>query len=151
MILDRLANADLYAPIGRRIAHGLDYLRQTNFDEMEPGRYEIDGAAVYAVVSAYSTRDVAAGRWEAHRRYIDLQYIVRGTERIGFAPIERLKAEPYDDEKDLLWLSGAGEFVTLEAGDFMILWPHDAHMPGIATGAPAPIRKVVVKFATDGR
>jgi biofilm protein TabA len=93
------------------------------------------------------TKEQADARWEAHRRYIDLQYLVRGTERIGYALVERMRAEPYDEQKDVMWLSGNGDFATLTPGLLMMLWPQDAHMPGIAVGSPAPVKKVVVKIA----
>ena len=58
----------------------------------------------------------------------------------------------YQTERDLAWLQGPGEFLTLGAGQFMILWPGDAHMPGIDAGVPGPVRKVVVKIAVaDGQ
>jgi YhcH/YjgK/YiaL family protein len=85
-------------------------------------------------------------QWEARRRYIDLQSLASGTERIGYAPLGRLEPRPYDDAKDMLRLSGPGEFLTLGPGDFMLLWPGDAHMPGIAVDEPSPVKKVVVKI-----
>jgi biofilm protein TabA len=147
MVFDRINNAHSYAPLGKLIARGLEYLKRTDLAALEPGRHEIDGVNVYALVSEYATKDRADGRWEAHRRYIDVQFVVRGTERIGYATVDRLEAGPYDEQKDLMWLRGRGQFVTIEPGDFMILWPHDAHMPGIALDSPAPVKKVVVKIA----
>jgi len=147
MIFDRLTNARIYAPLGHGIARALQYLEQTHLGALESGRHEIEGASLYVVASEYSTKEPADGRWEAHRRYIDLQYVVRGTERIGHAMVDQLEAGPYDEQKDVMSLSGSGQFVTLEAGDFMILWPHDAHMPGIALDSPAPVKKIVVKIA----
>jgi biofilm protein TabA len=75
MIFDRIANAHIYAPLGHGIARGLQYLNRTDLAALEPGRYEIDGASLYVVASEYSTKDSADGRWEAHRRYIDLQAV----------------------------------------------------------------------------
>ena len=46
----------------------------------------------------------------------------------------------------MMRLSGQAEFLTLGPGEFMLLWPGDAHMPGIAVGDPAPIKKLVVKI-----
>ena len=94
----------------------------------------------------YDTLERAQGAWEAHRRYIDLQYVVAGRERIGYAQASRMTPGAYDRERDLLPLAGDGDFLTLGAGDFMLLFPDDAHMPRIAVAAPAPVRKVVVKI-----
>ena len=66
---------------------------------------------------------------------------------IGVAPLHTLVAEPYDETKDLLWLTGEGDEVTLRPGDFVLLWPEDGHMPGMAIGDPVPVLKVVFKIA----
>jgi biofilm protein TabA len=87
------------------------------------------------------------GKWEAHRRYIDLQYVALGTERIGYAHLSRLTQGDYNPDKDFQALSGDGDFVILSAGDFMLLFPEDAHMPGMAVGDPVQVKKVVVKIA----
>ncbi len=150
MILDSMTNAHIYAAMHPRIARGLEFLRKTDLAALPPGRHEIDGDRVYAMVSEYCTKPVEAGRWEAHRRYLDLQFLQRGRERVGRAPLERFEAGPYDETKDVAFLSGSGEFVTLGAGDFLIVWPHEAHMPQIAADAPAPVKKIVVKIAWEG-
>ena len=147
MIFDHISNARVYAGIDPRIRRALEYLGETDLDALQPGRYELEGPDLCVIVSEYSTKQPAGGRWEAHRRFIDLQYLVRGTERVGYAPVERLQAGPDDDQKDVMWLSGSGQFASLQPGDFMILWPHDAHMPGMAIDSPAPVRKIVVKIA----
>ena len=104
----------------------------------------------YALVSDYTPKPLAEGRWEAHRRYLDLQYVVSGVERMGVAPASRMRECSYEADRDLAWLEGPGDFLTLGAGQFMILWPGDAHMPGIDAGVPGPVRKVVVKIAVAG-
>jgi YhcH/YjgK/YiaL family protein len=102
---------------------------------------------VFALVQRYVTKPPAEGRWEAHRRYIDLQFVAAGQERIGYTHISRLTADPYDPERDLTWLSGPGDLVTVPGGSFMLLWPQDAHMPGISVDRPEPVTKMVIKIA----
>jgi YhcH/YjgK/YiaL family protein len=68
---------------------------------------------------------------------------------MGYAPVPSLKAEPFDTAKDITFLSGSGSFVTLPAGHFVLLWPGDAHMPGMAAGDVVPVRKVVVKIVVE--
>lgn len=147
MVSDLLANAHLYWALGPGIARGLQFLAETDLASLAPGRHELDGKRLFALVSDYTSKPPAEGRWEAHRRYLDLQYVVSGVERMGVALIDRLTAGDYDADRDLLWLSGTGDFLTFGAGQFMILWPGDAHMPGIDAGVPGPVRKVVVKIA----
>ena len=146
MVSDRLANAHLYRALGPGIAQGLQFLAGTDLANLASGRHELDGTRLYALVSDYTPKPPAEGRWEAHRRYLDLQYVVSGVERMGVAPIDRLAAGDYDADRDMLWLEGLGDFLTFDAGQFMILWPGDAHMPGIDAGVPGPVRKVVVKI-----
>lgn len=151
MLTDVLANADLYAGLGARLTRALDFLRTTDFNRLGPGRIDLDGADLYAIVSDYVTKPESEGRWEAHRRYIDLQYVARGVERIGVCPLGSLQSGEYDTEKDVTWLTGRGDFITLSETRFIVLWPGDAHMPGIAVDVPGDVRKVVVKIAVTSQ
>lgn len=146
MIADTLNNALLYRGLSPRIALAFDYLRDTDCQRVATGTFEIDGRQVYAIVQEYTTLERTQGTWEAHRRHIDLQYVVEGTERIGYAHRNRLTPGQYAQERDLLPLSGDGDFLTLGPGGFMLLFPDDAHMPRIAVATPALVRKVVVKI-----
>src|SRR6266542_1440678 len=149
MIYDNIANAHLYASLSPRIKQAFEYLQTTDLSALPVGRIELDGKNLYVVVQEYSSKLKEQGKWEAHRRYIDLQYIHQGSEKMGYAQIGRLKQGDYNPDKDYLALSGDGEFLTLESGDFMLLWPNDGHMPGMAIAAPIPVKKVVVKIAID--
>ncbi len=149
MIVDHITNAHIYAATHPDIARGLEFLTQVDLAALPPGRHEIDGDRVYAMVSEYCTKPPEAGRWEAHRRYLDLQFLQRGAERVGRGPLERFETGPYDEAKDVAFLRGSGEFVTLGAGDFLIVWPHEAHMPQIAVDGPAAVKKIVVKIAWE--
>lgn len=147
MIADTLSNAHLYENLSPRIALAFDYLRGTDLARAPVGTCEIDGRRVYAMIQEYATLPRRQGTWEAHRRYIDLQYVVSGSERIGYARLGRLRPGVYDPAKDVVPLAGTGDFLLLGPGGFMLLFPEDAHMPRIAAREPAPVRKVVVKIA----
>jgi YhcH/YjgK/YiaL family protein len=146
MITDRITNAHLYSSLGVGIQRAFEYLQQTDLQALPAGRYELDGNKLYVMSQEYSSKLPEQGKWEAHRRYIDLQYITAGTERIGYAHLSRLAQGDYNPEKDFLALTGIGDYVTLSAGDFMLLFPEDAHMPGMAVDAPVHVKKVVVKI-----
>jgi biofilm protein TabA len=75
--------------------------------------------------------------------------MVTGVERMGIAPTDRMAGGDYQAERDIEWLSGQGDFLSFGPGQFMILWPGDAHMPGVEAGIPGPARKVVVKIKID--
>jgi biofilm protein TabA len=153
MVKDLLTLSDRYRSLGPRFVRAFDFARSADFTAMADGTYPVgavgdssDQPDVRALVQRYTTKLPAEGRWEAHRAHIDLQMVVQGEEHIGVAPLERMTAEPYDAERDLLWLTGEGDRVTLRPGDFVLLWPEDAHMPGMAITEPCPVLKVVFKI-----
>ncbi|MEI2691972.1 MAG: YhcH/YjgK/YiaL family protein [Anaerolineae bacterium] len=148
MIIDLLVNAPQYEGLSPRIRQAFDFLQQTDLAALALGIHEIDGRALYASVQTFSTHPLAEGGWEAHRRYLDLHYVIEGAERIGYAPAGSLSPGAYDAENDFMLLSGeAGALVPVPSGAFMLLWPNEAHMPGLAVDEPAMLRKVVVKIA----
>ena len=152
MISDTLANAHLYHAVHPRLAAAFDYLR--SFDAATAdGKQPVDEDRVYAQVQSYATKPAAEKKWESHRRYADIQYIVAGRERITYAHVSRLDgATPYNDAKDVINYAGAsGETSTLclEGGQFAIFFPDDAHRPGVAAGESGDVRKVVVKVLLE--
>jgi YhcH/YjgK/YiaL family protein len=151
MIADILKNRDLYTAISPRLKTALEYIAKTDFSTMEPGRYELDGANLFVLVQAYDSLVKEQGKWECHRKYIDIQYIAEGIEQIGFTNIDDMKVTTeYNPEKDVAFLSGDGDYVTLKKGSYGIFFPEDAHQPKIAPGdIPAAVKKVVIKVKVD--
>lgn len=149
MITDNVKNADKYKSLGPRFQQAIDYIQHTDLAQLAAGRYELDGKNLYVLIQEYASKLPDAGKWEAHRNYVDLQYIVQGSERMGYAMLKRLQMGAYDPAKDFQALSGEGDFVTLQAGDFMLLWPDDGHMPGMAVAESTPVKKAVVKIALN--
>ena len=148
MILDLLTNATTYEKLHPGFSAGFHFLRHADLATMAQGRYAIDGDRIYAMVQEYDTKPLAEGLLEVHTRYIDIQYLVTGEELIGYAPLSKqIIRTPYDKDRDIAFLEGAAEPLRLQQGQIAIFYPHDAHMPGRTTGAPAHVRKVVVKVA----
>jgi len=146
MIQDRLDHLELYTSLSPRLTVGLRALRFDDLAGRADGRYPIEGEDIFAIVQRYTTKPLDAGKWEAHRKYIDIQYIAAGVERMGRADLDRLAVvEPYAEDRDVLFLAGTGDLLTVRAGEFVIFHPHDAHMPGLAAGAPAAVTKIVIK------
>ena len=145
MIIDQLQNAEQYYGLGTGIEAALRYLQQTDFKDVAPERYDIDGDRVYAMVQEYDAKPKAEGFWEAHRKYLDVQYVAAGVEHMGYAAAATLQAGPYEEDKDFIKLEGDGEFFLLREGYFCILAPQDAHMPGMAVEQSTPVKKGVVK------
>jgi YhcH/YjgK/YiaL family protein len=149
MIIDKISNSHLYHTVHPRFKRAFDYIQQGNADTLPVGRYELDGTALFVLVQEYETKLKEQGFWESHRRYIDLQYVARGVEGMGYANIEHMQHGEYDSGKDLLLPKGEGDIVTLHSGCFALLMPQDVHMPGMAIGNPVPVRKIVVKIAIE--
>lgn len=159
MIIDQLSNASsaFYAglltkhsgafALGDRLLKALHFLQTTDVLSAQPGTIEIDGKQVYAMIQHYNTKPKESGFWEAHRKYIDVQYVAEGVELMGYVNLHQVKAGEYDAAKDFLLAEGEGNFLKMPAGTFIILTPEDAHMPGIAVDAPQPVKKVVIKVA----
>jgi YhcH/YjgK/YiaL family protein len=147
MIIDRIKNASLYFGVHERLAAGLRWLQAQDAAKLTPGRHELDGSNLFVLVSEYETKPKDQGKWEAHKRYFDIQYLIEGREAIGYAELGACKLGTYDEAKDLQPIAEApGDFLNLRAGMFMILAPQDAHMPGLAAmGSPEQVKKAVVK------
>ena len=73
--------------------------------------------------------------------------VVAGAEAIGYAPVDALQPTSEEPDRDMIWLSGDGDLVTLRPGHFLVAWPGEGHMPGLAVGAPVAVKKIVVKVA----
>ncbi len=127
------------------------FLRSDNIHGLPDGRVEIDGERVFALVQRYETMITDAPKFECHRKYIDVQFIVSGEEVIGWTPLSQMTiTEAYDADKDICFGTAAkGKWtpVHLQAGQLAVLWPEDGHAPKLAGGASSPVMKIVVKVA----
>ncbi|MGI6494625.1 MAG: YhcH/YjgK/YiaL family protein [Kiritimatiellia bacterium] len=148
MVVGSLSRAALHATALPGLEAAFAFLSGTDFSALADGAYPVGDGRIRAIVQSYATKPIAEARLEAHRRFLDIQFLLSGEERIGYAPIEHAGTPlaPFDDAKDIVFFDGAFEPFTLRTGDFALFFPHDAHAPGIRCGtAPAPVRKVVVK------
>ena len=146
MIIDCIDNASFYYGVHKRLTRAFQFLKEEDLAEMEPGKYEIDGLNVYALVQSGETKPEEKGAWEAHRKYIDIQYLVSGTEKMGCANLEAMTVcREYAEAEDCLILTGKGNFFLVEPKNFVVFMPQDAHMPGLAATRPQMVKKVVVK------
>ena len=146
MVSDHIKYASEYFNLSAGIRVALEYLQRTDIALLAAGRHDIDGDRVFVLVSDYDTRQPADTFWEAHRRHVDVQFVQSGSERIAYGDIARFELDPYDAERDLIVARGECErFVEVGAGEFVILFPHDVHMPGLTGQAVQSVRKAVVK------
>ncbi|RAJ08598.1 YhcH/YjgK/YiaL family protein [Chitinophaga skermanii] len=151
MIIDTFQNAQLYHGLGEKFVKAFNYLANTNFLALEKGKYEVEGDKIFAIVNEYDTVDAAGEQMEAHKKYIDIQYIVKGKELIGHDFLrEQIPSKPYSETEDyMLFAEKPSFFSMLDTGMFAIFFPTDLHMPNISIADAIGVKKVVMKIAVD--
>ncbi|MCL2831782.1 MAG: YhcH/YjgK/YiaL family protein [Treponema sp.] len=150
MIFDSIKNGCLYTGLGPGFKEAFEFINKTGgigMAKLPIGRHDLAGG-VYCLVQEYETKPQSQGMFEAHRKYIDLQYIISGRERQNFANCGDLRLTvPYNEEKDLTVYEGAGSSLVLNSGFFAVYFPDDVHMPNLqAAGAPEKTIKAVFKI-----
>jgi YhcH/YjgK/YiaL family protein len=128
------------------------WLKDNKLQELEIRRHDIEGDMLYASVMEYNSKNEADARYESHKKYIDIQYVLSGKELMGISPISDLKEilQPYNDSTDI-------QFFTVnnitnykaEPGRFFLFFPGDAHRPGLKDGENSPVKKLVVKVKVE--
>jgi biofilm protein TabA len=147
MILDVLENAHRYLALHEEFTKALDFLLRPDLKELPVGKYEIDGDRVYAMVSKDTGRRKEDALLETHKKYIDIQLVLAGTDDMGWKPKSLCKkpAGKYDQKTDeQLFADKPDAWISTVSGAFVIFFPEDAHMPLISSGQ---LHKVVVKVA----
>ena len=149
MILDHLSQAGQYFALHSHFPKAFEFLSGPDLADLEPGRHEIDGDSLYAIVikSAGQAKDQA--KLEAHRKYIDIQFVVAGLDEIGWRNASSCKniAKPFDADSDAgLFTDPVSSWFTVQPGHFALFFPEDAHAPGVG---PGEFHKVVLKIKTQ--
>ena len=142
------------APGIQGLEHAFEYLARTDLAALPLGRTEIEGDDVYVLLSEAETRPPDQVQFEAHRRYIDIQMVVRGQESIGVTPVAGLvTTEPYDPARDIEFFAipPQSQTLALDAGNFAVFTPKDAHRPSLHFNGPHVSRKAVVKVSVAYR
>ena len=128
MIIDRIENASLYYKLGSGIAEALVYIKDNDLTTIEIGSYEISKGKVRMIVNEYEQKCKDTVTMEAHRKNIDVQYWVKGSELMGYAPLQSHSLlEPFNEEKDFGNYAAEASFSKLEPGMFAIYFPTDMH------------------------
>lgn len=149
-----LSPATDFAQMGRQIkanpdewAAALKFLQESDLKTIALGRHDITDKT-YANVQEYNSK--TENGYEAHRLYIDIQIVISGEENIFVAPLDKAFGitKEYDVQSDCILFSTAADAnaVPADPENWVVLFPNEAHKPGMAVAEPAPIRKVVVKI-----
>jgi len=133
------------------IEKALDFLRATDFTALEPGVVGIEGRSIFAQILDLTTKEPQQNRPEVHRRYLDIQFLAWGEEKIGIA-IDTGKNEISEsllEQRDILFYhdSENESFIDMTSGNYAIFFPQDVHRPACIKNKESAIRKIVVKVA----
>lgn len=156
MISGSLKNINAILPyVSLRLGMALVYIRDTDFSDLANGEYEVSGREVFARVNTYDTEPKEIKKQESHNEYIDVQFLAKGKERIGYCDLESEHKiiEDYAKERDLLFYEKTAKenFIDLEKGDWAVFFPWEIHRPGCSVDENASaVKKIVVKVKIGG-
>ena len=146
MILSEFQNKDRYINLHPLFEKGFTFLEKENLSQLPEGKLEIDGDDLFAIISKPGTSAEKMLKLEAHKKYIDIHYIIAGTELFGWKNLKDCKhmEGEFDFEKDFV-LYNDQDFTSflLNKYNFVVVYPEDAHSPGIKT---EHLHKVVLKI-----
>lgn len=147
MIKDSIKNAAVYRGLHPGIDTVLTSLLAGECLKWEIGRNEIQGEDVFCLIQEYETKP--SGKIEAHNRYIDVQVVIEGVERIDYMDRALLESnDSFNNDKDIGFFKGNGDPVAVREGEFAIFFPGDGHAPGLTYGEKTgKVRKAVYKVA----
>ncbi|WP_066054447.1 YhcH/YjgK/YiaL family protein [Robertmurraya korlensis] len=146
MIIGKLENVREMGLINEKILSKLEFLKDEDFTQYAAGRHEVANDSFF-FLNEYETKEEESCFWEAHRKFLDIHFILEGQEKIAFDHIDRQQVkEEYDAEKDAIFLEGSIlSEITMNPGDVMICFPEDSHMTGLIAQEKQKVRKVVLK------
>ncbi len=152
MIKDKIENIKLYENLSINIANAIRCLSQDNFMKELKNKKRLEGDGFYVMLQEYETNSDEKGRWETHKKYIDIQYVLAGGERTGYINREELgQITEGSPERDFYFYGEPAEadWVIVHDGEFVIFFPTDGHKPGLHVNCvPGRVTKVVFKVET---
>ena len=148
MIIGNRKDFARYRGINPAFARAFGFLETLSEDSVnERIREEEVCGGISVIAKSDALPDGSPKCFEAHRRDIDIHYVVRGEERFGFAHVDTLvPLGDYNEEKDYQFFTGRADYVTLRTGDFCVTFPEDAHIPCLPAGTEETVKKVILKI-----
>ncbi len=121
------------------------YLKETDLAALKPGKFPLDSGNIMITVTEGIPRLIDTTKWESHRVFADIHYVISGKEKIGITNISSVKpAGKYDPARDLIFYTGEGEYYLAEPGTYYVFFPQDAHRPNLQVEGSAD-KKIVIK------
>lgn len=149
MIVGKIKNIGTYKGISKKLDIAIDNIISGDYKNKLVGKNEIDGNKVFFNIQEINTKDVEEAFFETHKKYIDIQIVIDGTENYGvLLSDEQLEVvKPFDKNNDLTLFNKKPEIIlTLTPEDFIIFFTDEPHMPGLKVGEKNSIKKVVYKI-----
>ena len=150
MVLDNIKNANRYVNLGNGIAKALQYIQNNDFSDVQPGRYEIDNDRLVMIVFEFDATNTDECKLEGHRRYIDLQYWVSGSELMGHEILDsQAVLVPYNEHTDCAFYNCIASYSRLLPGMFVIYFPSDLHTAVTDPLSKEKVKKIVFKILVE--
>jgi len=150
-ISDDLRNWEKHPPL-LAMAEAFRFLSRPDLEKLETGRHDIRGNDMYALVQRNQSRAIDDAEFEAHRLYLDIQYLLSGEEYIAVVSQQGLTvSKPYDLSKDIEFYLKPAKYqkIMMHPGRFVVFYPQHAHVPNCYPTRPGPLHKVVVKVRLE--
>jgi len=145
MVIDKIENYRLYVNLSEKIARAFAYIIETDLTQMKSGKYIIDNDDIFALVQEYDTKEKIECKLESHFKYIDIQYIINGSELMGVTSLTNQVVINKNEVDDIAFYKGDPYLFRVEAGMFTIFFPDDLHMPCVKLNQISKVKKVVIK------
>lgn len=122
-----------------------EFIQNNDLKSLSTGRYFLD-KGIYANVDAYVSKSIEECKYEAHKKYIDIQMLINGNEDIYVSPQDSLTyLTEYDSDKDVAFYNGKPETkYEMKENECLVLYPEDGHMPCVNPNR-LNIKKIVFK------
>lgn len=145
MVLDHLSNCDFYYSQHPLFPKAFDYLKGLKESDFENAKLEIDGDQCFALFYKGEGKEPDPILMEAHKKYIDIQYVLKGSDLMGFRPLlecSRVHTAYVEADDYMLFKDQPHTNILVKENCFTIFYPTDAHAPLLGK---KEMWKVVVK------
>ena len=149
--LNKRSMAIHYHKNQRHWQQAFTFLKEADLKNIPPGTQELEGKHLFIAISEYDSKELSETKYESHKKYIDIQYLISGEEQMGLVQLDKISgAQPYNEEKDLVFYDfEGGEYIVANKNNFLVFFPEDAHRPMVKVNNPVWVKKAVVKILIE--
>ena len=147
MVFGNIRDLKDYGYLEAEVLKCFEYAKNHDLLSYEKGSHEIEGDNLFVNIVEYETTTPENRFWEAHKKYLDLHFMLKGPEQIDVNFIDNMEQKEFVDKDDFLPLEGeANSHVVLTEGDFLLCYPKDAHRTAVQVNTPAVIKEAIFKI-----